>query len=246
MALSWGFFILVELMNTISQKPLPIKAWAEDDRPREKLLLQGRNALSDAELLAIIIGSGNRQQSALDLARSILSLTENNLTQLGMLSIAQLCRVKGIGEAKAITISAALELGRRRVSLPAPDNERILTSASAYAIFQRVLSDLPYEEFWIATLNRSNQIISRYKISEGGIAGTVVDTRRVLKFAIEQLASGILLAHNHPSGNLTPSDHDVKLTRRIVECAKMLDMQVFDHIIVGKSSYYSFADNGQI
>jgi DNA repair protein RadC len=223
-----------------------IKQWAEDDRPREKLLLKGRAALSDAELLAILINTGNKNESALDLGRKVLSLSNNDLNALGKLTITELKQIKGIGEAKAITLAAALELGRRRKEA-APKGKPILNSSrKCYDELHPMLTDMNYEEFWVLYLNRKNELIKPLQISKGGVAGTVVDVRLILKSAIECLASYIVLGHNHPSGNLKPSEADLKITKQIKEAAKLIDMQLIDHIIVGNNNYYSFADEGSL
>jgi DNA repair protein RadC len=220
-----------------------IKAWAEDDRPREKFLLKGKHSLSNTELLAILIATGTKNESAVDLARKILQLTNDNLNELGKLSINDLKKVKGIGEAKAITIAAALELGRRRKDEDAKQIEIVKTSREVFNYFEPLLADLPHEEFWILLLARNRKVIARIKISEGGIAGTVVDTKIIFKHAIENLASYIVLCHNHPSGNLQPSTADIQITKNLKNAAKLLDIDIVDHIIIGNNKYYSFADN---
>jgi DNA repair protein RadC len=220
-----------------------IKAWAEDDRPREKFLLKGKHSLSNTELLAILIATGTKNESAVDLARKILQLTNDNLNELGKLSINDLKKVKGIGEAKAITIAAALELGRRRKDEDAKQIEIVKTSREVFNYFEPLLADLPHEEFWILLLARNRKVIARVKISEGGVAGTVVDTKIIFKHAIENLASYIVLCHNHPSGNLQPSTADIQITKNLKNAAKLLDIEIVDHIIIGNNKYYSFADN---
>ncbi len=231
-------------------KPLPestgIKTWAEDDRPREKLLLKGRSALSDAELIAILLGSGSRELSAVDLAKHILSSTGNRLNDLARLQVADLCKFKGIGEAKAISIVAALELGRRRREEEVGVKPKISSSRDAYELLNSKLADLDHEEFWILILSRSNQVKEKVCISRGGISGTVVDARLIFKHAIEQLASGVILCHNHPSGNLKPSDADLELTRKLKAAGQLLDIKVYDHIIFTDQGYFSFADEGLI
>ncbi len=223
-----------------------IKSWAEDDRPREKLLLKGRNALSDAELIAILIGSGNAQESAVEVARKILKdeKVKDNLVELGKLSVNELIKHKGIGEAKAVTIVAAMELGNRRRETEALQREQVTTSKDAAAIIQRHLADLSHEEFWILMLNRANKIIGKQHVSQGGIAGTVVDAKMVFKPALEHSASSVILCHNHPSGNLQPSNEDIKLTKKLQDAGTNLDVKVIDHIIVTDSGYFSFADEG--
>jgi DNA repair protein RadC len=221
---------------------LPITSWAEEDRPREKLLLKGKAALSDAELLAILIGSGTVAMSAVDVTKQILASVQNNLHQLAMLSIHDLQQFKGIGEAKAITIVAALELGRRRKEADVQKKISITCSKDAYLMLQAELMDLPYEEFWIILLNKANQIIKKIQISRGGVSGTVADVRLILKNAIENLASGIILAHNHPSGNTKPSSQDIEFTKKIKVASQYMDITIFDHIIVANHTYFSFAD----
>lgn len=226
-------------------KPRPITAWAEDDRPREKMLTKGIHALSDAELLAILIATGTRDESAVDLGKNILHLTQNNLTQLGKLSIKELQKVKGIGQAKAITIAAALELGRRRKAEEAKlTYTQINTSEQAFAYFEPLVADLPIEEFWVAYLNRANKVIAVKRISEGGVSGTVVDPRVIFKHAVELLASSLMLCHNHPSGNLQASEADKHLTKKLVNAGKMLDIHVIDHLIVADGKYISFVNEG--
>jgi DNA repair protein RadC len=227
------------LYKTISQ-------WNEEDRPREKLVLRGKQHLSDAELLAIIIGSGTSKVTAVDLCREILGYANNDLVELGKLSVKDLMKFKGIGEAKAISIVAALELGRRRQADNVHKIEKITCSRDAYRILLSHLADLHYEEFWIIYLNKQNKVIGKEKISAGGIAGTVADIRIIFKSAVDRLATGILLAHNHPSGNLNPSDQDIELTRKLNEAGKVLDIQVVDHLIISHSGYYSFADEGKL
>ncbi len=223
---------------------LGIKSWAEDDKPREKLQSKGRGALSDAELIAILLGSGTRELTAVDLAKTILSQYNNSLSALARCSIADLKKVKGVGDAKAITIIAALELGRRKLSEEPLKKTQVVGSKSAYQVFVPHLADLGHEEFWVAYLNRKNQVEKIECISKGGVSGTVVDTRVLFKPAIESLFSGVILAHNHPSGNLHPSQSDRELTRKIVEAGKLLDVAVLDHLILGDGSYFSFADEG--
>lgn len=225
-------------------KNLTIKDWALEDRPREKLLGKGINSLTDAELIAILIGSGNKNESAVELSKKVLKGVKNNLNELGKLTVEDLMTLKGIGEAKAITIIAALELGRRRKLADIMEKKKISGSKDVFEFFQPVLADLPYEEFWILLLNRSNKIIEKFKISQGGISGTVIDVRMILKNAIEKLASSIILCHNHPSGNLQPSEADKKITTKLKDAARIMDMQVLDHLIITDSSFYSFADEG--
>ncbi len=223
---------------------LKITDWAAGDRPREKLLERGAAALSDAELLAILISSGTREKSAVDLGRELLNTVDNNLNSLGKLSVADIKKLHGIGDARAVTIIAALELGRRRKLTEVPDVPQIKSSRDVADIFQPLLADLAHEEFWILYLNRSNRVIHRMKLSQGGVSGTVTDVRLVMKKAIEYLASGIIVCHNHPSGNLNPSESDSKITQKIKEAGSLMDIQLLDHLIISDKDYYSFADNG--
>lgn len=225
---------------------IKISEWAVEDRPREKLIQKGTVSLSDAELLAILISSGTKEKSAVDLGRELLALVNNNLNSLGKLSINDLKKLHGIGSARAVTIAAALELGRRRKLAEAPELPQIKCSKDVSDIFQPLLADLAHEEFWILFLNRSNRVINRMKLSQGGISGTVTDVRLVMKRAIEYLASGIILCHNHPSGNLNPSESDSNITRKIKEAGNLMDIQLLDHLIISDKDYYSFADNGLI
>jgi len=225
---------------------IKITDWAVEDRPREKLIRKGISTLSDAELLAILISSGTRKKSAVDLGRELLGSVSNNLNSLGKLSVSDLLKFRGIGPARAVTISAALELGRRRNMAEPPDAGQIRCSKDAADIFFPLLADLPHEEFWILFLNRSNRIIDRMKISQGGVSGTVTDVRIIMKKAVEWLASGIIVCHNHPSGNMNPSDADSKITGKIKDAGSIMDIQLLDHIIISGKDYYSFADNGLI
>ena len=220
----------------------PINQLAEDDRPREKFLLKGKSSLSDSELLAILIGSGSRNESAVQLCQRILAASENNLSTLGKMSIAQLIQFKGIGEAKAISIAAALELGRRRRSEEAVELKKITSSKAVFDIMQPVIGELPHEEFWVLYLNNSNKVIYKAQLSKGGITGTVVDIRIIFKLAFEQNATAIILTHNHPSGKLMASDADLQITKRIKEAGKTLEIQVLDHIIITENGYFSFQD----
>ncbi|MDX9696006.1 MAG: DNA repair protein RadC [Bacteroidales bacterium] len=225
---------------------LKIKDWAIEDRPREKLLKKGIASLSDAELIAILIGTGTKNESAVELAKKVLKNANNNLNELGKLEIKDLQKSKGIGEAKAIIITAALELGRRRKVTDIIQKQKISSSNDVFEIFQPLLGDLPHEEFWILLLNRSNKIIDRFKISQGGISGTVIDARLILKTAIEKLASSIILCHNHPSGNKMPSDADDSITRKLVDGGKLLDIKVLDHLIISDTQFFSYADEGKL
>tara|TARA_R110000868_G_scaffold336270_1_gene597071 strand:+ start:49 stop:747 length:699 start_codon:yes stop_codon:yes gene_type:complete len=228
----------------MQEKPssFSIKNWSQDDQPREKLLHKGKAALSDAELVAILIGSGNRQESAVDLCKRILASTNNNLSALGKLSINQLMEFKGIGEAKAISIIAALELGRRRRGEEALEKMKITSSSSVFELMQPVIGELQHEEFWIIYVNNSNKVIQKNQLSKGGITGTLVDVRLVLKNALEVGATGLILAHNHPSGTLKPSEADKQITQKLKGAAKSLDIKVLDHLIITEKAYFSFAD----
>jgi DNA repair protein RadC len=223
---------------------IKITDWAVEDRPREKLIQKGTNSLSDAELLGILISSGTKEKSAVDLGRELLMAANNNLNSLGKLTITDLKRINGIGTARAVTIAAALELGRRRNLTETAEIPQIKCSKDVFNLLSPLLSDLPHEEFWILFLNRSNKVINRMKLSQGGISGTVTDVRMVMKKAIEYLASGIIVCHNHPSGNLNPSESDTRITQKIKEAGSIMDIQLLDHLIISDKDYYSFADNG--
>ncbi len=233
-------------MKVEDSKPLSIKSWSPEDRPREKLMAKGISALSDAELIAILIGSGTAKLSAVDVSKLVLQHVGNQLNELARLSVKELMKIKGIGEAKAITIVAALELGRRRKELDPPDKIKINSSASSFELLKGDLMDLPHEEFWVLLLNRANKLIKKKKVSEGGVSGTVADPKIIYKMALEELASGVIVAHNHPSGNLTASQSDIELTKKLKEAGKFLEIQLLDHIIVAGSKYLSFADEGLI
>ena len=221
-----------------------IKNWSQDDQPREKLRDKGKAVLSDAELVAILIGSGSRNESAVDLCKRILSSVDNNLNALGKLSLKQLMQFKGIGEAKAITIAAALELGRRRRLEDVKKSEKVTSSRSVFDVMQPVLGELPHEEFWILYLNNSNKIIHKSQLSKGGITGTLVDVRLVLKNALEVGATSLILCHNHPSGTLKPSQSDKDVTSKLKLASQNLDIKVLDHLIITEQAYFSFADEG--
>ena len=221
-----------------------IRAWAEDDRPREKLLLKGKAALSDAELIAILIGSGSTSETAVDLSKRILQSLNNQLSELGKLSVKDLIKFKGIGEAKAISIIAALELGRRRKDSEPEKRVRISDSRSAFDAIYPHLGDLNHEEFWVLFLNRANEVIGKENVSKGGVSGTVVDPKVVFKHAVQFPASAIILAHNHPSGQLKPSQTDHQLTKKLKEAGQALDIPVLDHLIIGERNYFSFVDEG--
>ncbi|WP_410222359.1 RadC family protein [Pedobacter sp.] len=224
------------------QNKLGIKAWAEADKPREKLLLQGRRQLTDAELVAILIGSGNKNETAVDLSKRILNSYDNNLDSLARLSIKELSKFKGIGAAKAIAIVAALELGRRRKELETAKSNKVITSIDAYHILKPLLSDLPHEEFWILLLNRANVVMGKHFLSKGGVSGTVVDPKIVFKTALEYNAASVILAHNHPSGSLKPSTADMQITKKLIEAGQLLEISVIDHLILGNKEYLSFRD----
>ena len=224
------------------QNSFSIKHWSQDDQPREKLRDKGRASLSDAELIAILIGSGNTQESAVALSQRILASVDFNLSELGKLSIKQLMAFKGIGEAKAISIAAAMELGRRRRGEEALEKKKITSSISVFELMQPIIGELPHEEFWIIYVNNSNKVIQKQLLSKGGITGTLVDVRLVLKNALEVGATGLILVHNHPSGTLKPSEADKQLTQKLKIASDSLDIKVLDHLIVTEKAYFSFAD----
>lgn len=223
-----------------------IKNWATEDRPREKMLEKGRETLSDAELIAILIGSGNSNESAVDLSRRILRDVDDNLIQLSQLNINDLTRYNGIGKAKAVSILAALELGRRRRFAEASTQAFIKNSKDAFEYFYMRMADIEHEQFWVMLLNPANKVIKLAKVSDGGINGTSADPKRIFKIALENNATAMMLCHNHPSGNVLPSDHDKVLTRNIINGGKLLEIKILDHIIIGIDKYFSFADSGLI
>ncbi|MGJ3233950.1 RadC family protein [Marivirga sp.] len=223
-----------------------IKSWAEADRPREKLLTHGRTVLSDAELIAILIGSGTQSLSAIDVGKNILAGVNNDLNHLAKFSVKELMKFKGIGQAKAISIIAALELGRRRKESAVQEKPKIVSSQDAYELLKSVMLDLHHEEFWVIMMNRANRVIRMKRISSGGISGTVADVKIIFKEAIDQMASSLILAHNHPSGNRNPSNEDVRLTQKMKESGTILDIPVLDHIIFAEDKYYSFADEAML
>ena len=231
-------------MNNITSQS--IKMWAEDDRPREKMLLKGRSALSDAELIAILIGSGNRELSAVQLSQQILFKAENSLQMLSRMSVDQLMQFKGIGEAKAITIFASMELARRREATKVRKKTKITSSLAVFNELRVEFNGLPHEEFYILLLNRANEVIGKQQVSKGGIAGTVADGKIIFNAALEKKASGIILAHNHPSGQLKPSEADKRLTKDLIQFGKFIDLQILDHLIFSDNNYFSFADEGLI
>ncbi|WP_422355900.1 RadC family protein [Roseivirga pacifica] len=228
------------------EKGLKILSWAEEDRPREKLLLKGRTNLSDAELIAILIGSGSSELSAVELSKKILSSVGNNLNALAKLSVKDLTQFKGIGEAKAIAIVSALEIGRRRNQSAPVERVKITGSKTAYDLIRPDLIDQPIEQFWVLMLARNNTVLHKRCVSTGGVSGTVADPKIIFKKALEDLASGVILVHNHPSGNLKPSQADIKLTNKLSEAGKLLEIPVIDHIIFTEHGYYSFADEGML
>lgn len=233
-------------MQVHETKPLNIKSWSPEDRPREKLLLKGTGALSDAELIAILLGSGSSDLSAVELAKKIMVNVNHNLHDLARLSVKDLMKLKGIGEAKAITIIAALELGRRRKEVEPEEKPRISTSRDVVDLLMPHLQDINHEEFWIVLLNRANRVLTKHRVSQGGVAGTVADPKIIFKIAVQELASGIILAHNHPSGNLTASHADIELTKKLKEAGRFLEIQVLDHVIIAGQKYFSFADEGML
>lgn len=240
------FYILLLI---IMPKPikLSVKHWSPDDQPREKLLLKGVNALSDAELLAILLGSGNTEESVVQLSQRILRSVDNNLNHLGKLSIKNLIsNFKGIGEAKAISIIAALELGKRRRSSEVISLGKIRFSKDIYELFHPILADLYHEEFWVLFLNRANKMIDKIRLSQGGISETLVDNRILYKEALARLCSNVIICHNHPSGNTKPSKQDEVITLKIKEGLKLLDIHLIDHVIICDQEYYSFADEGKL
>jgi len=241
-----GDFLFTFVSMEETEKYLTIKSWAEEDRPREKLLLKGRHVLTDAELIAILIGSGSKKESAVELSKRILSEFGNNLNEIAKLSVQDLMKFKGIGEAKAISIVAAMELGRRRKETETLKREKVITSKDIFEIFRPQFMDLPHEEFHILLLNRSNHLIRKENVSKGGISGTVVDPKIIFKIALTHQASSIVLCHNHPSGNLKPSAEDISLTKKIKEAGAFLEIPILDHVIISDMGYFSFADEGMM
>jgi len=223
-----------------------LTTWAVEERPREKVMANGVQYLSDAELLAILIGSGTRHITAVELARQILKGAGNSLHILGRQGIGELVRIKGVGPAKAISIVAALELGRRRSGIQHSEKTPVKSSETVYKLFHPLMGDLEHEEFWLLMLNRANRVLGRYKVSQGGLSGTVIDTRIILKKALDNLASSIIVCHNHPSGNKQPSDADLKITEKLKKAAEILEIKLLDHVIIADKSYFSFADEGLI
>jgi len=243
------YFTPVKSLHTIAMseyKKIKLKEWAVEDRPREKLLVKGARSLTDAELIGILIGSGNLNETAVELGRRMLVSVNNNLNDLGRKGIDYLKTFNGIGEAKAISIVAALELGKRRKEAEVFVKKKITSSRDAADFIAPLLGDLNHEEFWILLLDRGNKIIDHFMISQGGISGTVIDVRIILKNALEKLASSLILCHNHPSGTMEASDADLKITRKIKNAASVMDISVLDHIIIGQNSYLSLADEGMM
>jgi DNA repair protein RadC len=231
-------------MNRYNSQALT--TWAVEDRPREKVMANGVQYLSDSELLAILLGSGTKNITAVELARQILKEAGNSLQTLGRQGIGDLVRIKGVGPAKAITLLAAMEMGRRRAGMQHPEKIPVKSSETVFRLFHPLLGDLEHEEFWLLMLNRANRVLGRYKVSQGGLSGTVIDTRIILKKALDSLSSSIIVCHNHPSGNNQPSDADVKITEKLKKAAEMLEIKLLDHLIIADKSYFSFADEGLI
>ncbi|WKD84914.1 hypothetical protein KCTC32516_00250 [Polaribacter huanghezhanensis] len=227
-------------------KKLTIKSWAVEDRPREKLILQGKTVLTDAELIAILIGSGTKKESAVELSKRILNSVNNNLNELAALTFEQLKAFKGIGEAKAVSIITALELGKRRHFEPVEQKTIIKSSTDAFQIMQPIIGELHHEEFWVLYLNNSNKVIAKKQLSKGGITATMVDVRLLFKKAVALTTVGIIVCHNHPSGKLTPSKSDELLTQKIKEAGQTLDIKLLDHLIITQKDYFSFADNQKL
>ena len=231
-------------MNKYNSRALT--TWAVEERPREKVMANGIQYLSNAELLAILLGSGTQHMTAVELARQILKDAGNNLQELGRKGVGELVRIKGVGPAKATSILAAMELGRRRAGVQHSEKVAVKSSETVYKLFHPLMGDLEHEEFWLLMLNRANRVLGKYKVSQGGLSGTVIDTRIILKKALDNLASSIIVCHNHPSGNKQPSDADVKITRKLKKAAEMLEIKLLDHVIIADKSYFSFADEGLI
>ena len=228
------------------ENTIPMHLWAEDDQPSQKLLLKGTATCSDAELLSIIIGSGISGENSLDIAKKMLSKCGNSLCEFWKFGVSDLQKIKGIGLKRAVKISAMFALARRRNESEVILKDKIIHSQEAFEIFKSLMGDLPYEEFWILLLNRSNRVLRKIRISEGGVSGTVVDPKKVFKTCLDNQASSIILGHNHPSGNINPSEADIKLTKKLRDCGLLLDVDVLDHIIIGDDRYYSFADDGKM
>ena len=227
-------------------RSINLKTWSVEERPREKVIANGVQYLSDSELLAILLGSGTRNMTAVELARQVLHKSGNSLHELGRQHISDLVAIKGIGPAKAIILLAAMELGRRRDATQQTERIPVKSSDTVFKLFHPILGDLDHEEFWLLMLNRANRVLGRFKVSQGGLSGTVIDTRIILKKALDNLASSIVVCHNHPSGNNQPSDADVKITEKLKKAAEMLEIKLLDHVIIADKSYFSFADEGLI
>lgn len=223
-----------------------LKTWAVEERPREKVLANGIQFLTDSELLAILLSSGTKNMTAVELARLMLKKSGNSLHVLGRQTVGDLLKIKGVGPAKAISVLAAMELGRRRAGIHQIEKTPVKSSETVFNIFHPLLGDLEHEEFWLLMLNRANRVLGRFKVSQGGLSGTVIDTRIILKKALDNLASSIIVCHNHPSGNNQPSDADVKITEKLKKAAEMLEIKLLDHVIIADKSYFSFADEGLI
>lgn len=227
-------------------KKIPIKNWLSEDRPREKLMEKGKESLSDSELLAILLGSGNRDESAIGLAQRMLHAVNGKIHLLAKFPIEKLTQFKGVGEAKAITIITALEFGKRRHMEMHSESEKISSSKDVFQIMNPLLGELEHEEFWVLFLNNSNKVLSKYQLSKGGLTATLADTRLLLKRALEQLAVAVIICHNHPSGKLEPSRADIELTRKIKNACETVDIKLLDHLIITEKTYFSFADENQL
>lgn len=225
---------------------LPMACWAEDDKPATKLLMKGKTAISDAELMSLILSVGRHGQCTLDTARLLLNQCNDNLGEIAKLTASDLVKSAGISLSSAIRIIASFELGRRRIASETIANEKIASSQNAFDILKSCILDKPYEEFWILMLNRANRLIGKKQISEGGISGTVVDPKKVFKIALDHHASSIILGHNHPSGTTQPSEADCRITQKLLKAGLLLEIAVLDHIILGDNCYYSFADNDNL
>ncbi len=241
-----GTCSFLDRMEPTVKGKLSIPEWSKEDRPRERMLARGPKAMTDVELVAILIRSGTPTESALDLARIILNKAGNDLHKLAALGTTDLMKVNGVGEAKAMSIVAALELGQRRRDLSVAERPLIATSRAAFELLQPVVADLAHEEFWLLLLDRGNRLLERIKVSQGGMHGTVADPKLIFREALDRRASSVILCHNHPSGQLRPSAEDISLTRKLVEGGRFLDIAVQDHLIITTGGYYSFADNGQL
>jgi len=225
---------------------VPMSEWCKDDQPRYKMLCKGKGSLSDAEMLCVILGAGSSKTTSLDLAKKILQSANNNLAEVSKMSLSDLTKIKGIGQAKALSIIAAFEIGRRRNMCEVLIKNKITSSRDAFEIFRSEMGDLPYEEFWIILLNKANKVIRKCSISEGGVSGTVVDPKKIFKIALDNHSSSIIVGHNHPSGNNQPSEADQKITQKIKNAGVLLDIALLDHIIIGNDQYYSFSDEGAL